>query len=389
MLALVLSLAVTLGIPGFVQERAAGSSRIVAIGDVHGDFDAFVAILHQAGLLGANNEWTGASATLIQTGDFTDRGPQVRKVMDLLIGLQKDASRKGGRVIVLLGNHEVMNIMGDLRYVTAADYAAFADVNSEKRRQQAYQAHLRLRKQQATKLNQPLPNPSTEEESQWMRDHPPGFLERNLAFGPRGTYGRWLRQHDFVTQIGGSIFLHGGISPKAAGRQIKDINQRIRGEISFFDQFCRYMEDHGVTPSFYNLDELTAAAQNELALRKQDPETTHSIATIEEFLKYPQWLCTNPDGPLWFRGYALWSDGDGARTIDDLLTKYGAQRFVVGHTVQADGRIRSRFGGKVLLIDTGMLSSLYVGGRASALEILGDQITALYADQRTVLSGPQ
>src|SRR5215510_7491369 len=107
--------------------------RLVAIGDIHGDLDALVGILKRASLIDSNLRWSGRDAILVQTGDFLDRGPKTRGVMDLLMQLQKDAPRQNGRVIILLGNHEAMNIFGDLRFVTAADYSSYADDKSERR----------------------------------------------------------------------------------------------------------------------------------------------------------------------------------------------------------------------------------------------------------------
>ena len=80
----------------------AQSSRVVAIGDIHGDFDAFVGILGQARLIDPAQRWSGGNATLVQTGDFLDRGPKARAVMDLLMALQKDAPKQGGKIIVLM-----------------------------------------------------------------------------------------------------------------------------------------------------------------------------------------------------------------------------------------------------------------------------------------------
>jgi hypothetical protein len=98
------------------------------------------------------------------------------------------------------------------------------------------------------------------------------------------------------------------------------------------------------------------------------------------------WVSVREDGPLWFRGYDQWSDGDGAAQVEKILAAYKATNLVVGHTVQKTAHIRTRFGGKVFLIDTGMLSSYYPGGRASALEIHGDdRFTAAYLDQQEVL----
>ena len=94
------------------------SKSVIAIGDVHGDFDDFVAILQHTGLIDKQHHWTGGKTTLVQVGDLLDRGPKPRDVMDLLMALEKEASKDGGRVESLLGNHEMMNIMGDLRYVT-------------------------------------------------------------------------------------------------------------------------------------------------------------------------------------------------------------------------------------------------------------------------------
>src|SRR5437763_17144309 len=104
----------------------AAAPRVVAIGDIHGDFDAFAGIVQRAQLVDPSLRWAGGNATLVQTGDFLDRGPKARAVMDLLMSLQKDAPRQSGKVIVLMGNHEAMNLYGDLRYVSDKDYASFA-----------------------------------------------------------------------------------------------------------------------------------------------------------------------------------------------------------------------------------------------------------------------
>ena len=109
-------------------------------------------------------------------------------------------------------------------------------------------------------------------------------------------------------------------------------------------------------------------------------------AKILEFLKFPDWLSVRVDGPLWFRGYDQWSEEEGAPQASKLLEAYKATHIVVGHTVQKGGRMRPRFGNKVFLIDTGMLSSYYPGGRPSALEICGDaKFVAVYLDQQLVL----
>ena len=112
---------------------------LIAIGDVHGDFDDFCAILRKVGLIDEQHRWTGGKTVFVQTGDLIDRGPKPREVMDLVMSLQEQASNSGGQVVALLGNHEVMNLMGDLRYVTAENFASFADKESEIRQKTGYQ----------------------------------------------------------------------------------------------------------------------------------------------------------------------------------------------------------------------------------------------------------
>ena len=81
--------------------------RLVVVGDVHGQFEPFVKILHHAGLIDEENNWLGTHDRLLQMGDIFDRGPFSRKVDDLLDNLQKQASMTDGEVIRLVGNHEL------------------------------------------------------------------------------------------------------------------------------------------------------------------------------------------------------------------------------------------------------------------------------------------
>ena len=363
------------------------SESLVAIGDVHGDFDDFVSILQRIGLIDKQNHWTGGKTTFVQTGDLLDRGPKPRPVMDLMMALEKEAPAAGGRVVSLLGNHEMMNIMGDLRYVTPENYASFADSKSEERQKSAYQQYMKWRDSHGPLLAE-LPQPMELTEAEWMARHPLGFVEQREAFSPQGSYGKWLREHVALAKIGSVIFLHGGIHPNLAHLKLDTINAHIRDEIKAFDAAKQDLQDQKVILPFFTLQEMTTVLQAEVMAERKSrvPPDEQEQARIAQFLGYGEWLSVRPDGPLWFRGYDQWTDEEGAAQMGKILEAFGAAHVAVGHTVQRSARIRPRFGDQVFLIDTGMLSSYYPGGRASALEICGNaKFTAKYMDEQMVL----
>jgi len=112
--------------------------RIVAIGDIHGDYDNLVSVLQNAELIDNKLRWIGGKAHLVQNGDIVDRGPESRKAMGLLMKLEDKAEDAGGRVHVLIGNHEVMNVIGILNLVSDEEYAAFRNRDSRKTRAKTF-----------------------------------------------------------------------------------------------------------------------------------------------------------------------------------------------------------------------------------------------------------
>ena len=370
------------------QAAKPAGPRVVAIGDVHGAFDQFVEILQTAGLVDAKRQWIGGTTVLVQTGDVFDRGPKVREALDLLMRLEEEARRAGGRVEALLGNHEVMNLLHEFRDVSPASYAAFADARSESRRQRAFDDYAKLVKQRAT----PGEAPSRDA---WLASHPPGFLEYVEALGPRGKYGRWLRSHKVVTTEGGTAFMHAGVRADMAAT-FDDINRTATREIAAWDDTKALMVKAQIVPAFCTLPEAVEAAVAELqriaAALQANPNVQPGDHVTREFVEKLQALLAvgksslfEPEGPLWFRGFALWPENQ--ETIDTqltpVLTKYGVERFVTGHTPSSTGRIVSRFSNRLILIDTGMLTTFFKNGRASALELQNGRITAIYTDTRT------
>lgn len=371
-------------------------TRVVAIGDIHGDFDSFVSLLRQARLIDEHNRWSGGMTTLVQTGDFTDRGTKVREVIDLLMSLEAQARQSGGRILVTLGNHEVMNLLREVRDVAPAAYLAFADEHSEARRVRAYREYADFMTSRAAALGADL---RIETEEEWRRSHPAGFVEYVAGFEADGVYGRWLRSKPVVTVLDGTAFLHAGINPETAPRSLDDVNRRVRTEIRRFDEYRRYLIDRRIILPAFTLAEIVDAVATELAAdnRRQAADVSGVVGlrddafdrgtrnVLEAVLRIGTWDLLRPDGPLWFRGFATWSSEEGLPLVVKLREKYNIARWVVGHTIPKSMRVTPRFDSSVFLIDTGMLSSHYVGGRASALEIAGGRFTAISLHQPPVL----
>ena len=158
--------------------RVEGADRVVAISDVHGAYDAMVSTLKNVGLLNDELEWAGGTARLVIVGDILDRGPRSRDAMDLLMRLENEAQTTGGYVHVLIGNHESMNMIGDLRYVSKEEYAAFADDETAEQRQRWLRAYVR---------RHPVPRDEDAIRKKFENEFPAGYFALRAAFSSTGT----------------------------------------------------------------------------------------------------------------------------------------------------------------------------------------------------------
>ena len=197
--------------PTFAADSAASAAsrlpapaRLVALGDLHGDFAATRAALRLAGAIDEQDRWIGGALVVVQTGDQLDRGDGERKILDLLERLQGEARAAGGALHVLNGNHELMNAAGDLRYVTAGGFVDFAEV------------------------------PGVDLSDPRVANVEPAMRGRLLAFAPGGPYARKLATRPVVLIVGDTVFAHGGVLPQHARKGLDAINteaQRwLRGE---------------------------------------------------------------------------------------------------------------------------------------------------------------
>ena len=308
-----------------------GISRIVAVGDVHADYPAFTGVLRAAGIIDTDANWAGGAAHLVQTGDVVDRGPDTRKTLDFLMALAEQARAAGGAVHVLVGNHEAMNLAGDLRYVIPADFAAFGSPNSERLRELYYREYLR---------NVRGADSGEESRRKWMAAHPPGFFERLTFLAPEGFYGAWIASNPVAIKINGLVFVHAGIGPKYAKMSLAEMNRRGR---------------------------------EELADRR----------------KLPGGMLLDPEGPLWYRGLGREDEAKIGRHVATVLGRLDARAFVIGHTTTS-GYVTPRLEGKVVMIDVG-LSKAY-GSHPACLVVEGGRQFALHRGERLELpagGGPE
>jgi hypothetical protein len=317
------------------------TERIVAVGDIHGAFDQFVAILRAAGLIDNRNRWSGKKAVFVQTGDVLDRGPDSRKALDLLKKLEGEAQRAGGRVVALLGNHELMRLVSDWRYVSQGETDAFKTGDSADLRDRALTVFSAEAEKSAKAAGKPF-EPAAYRE-QFMKEIPLGSLEMRFAFDTKGEYGAWVRQRAAVARVNGILFLHGGISEPVSMMGCEGVNAAVRKDLQSL------------------------------------PVPLAQVASL---------FSASETGPLWYRGLATEPEASLGPTLDVIFERMKARAIVIGHTTVA-GKLTPRLGGRVILIDTGMVNGeFYPGGVASALELQGDKATAIYLDRREPLSVP-
>lgn len=362
--------------------------RVIAVGDVHADADHLRTVLRNTGLIDDADRWRGGPSILVQVGDFLDRGPDAREVMDLLMRLQGEAEAAGGQLLVLLGNHEAMNLLGIHRDVNPAAYAAFATPDSERRRRETWERVRAFHHRRRLDLGQSVQREGPDSEEEWLAAFPPGRLEYLDALGPKGTYGRWLRGLPAMARVGRSLFMHGGLGPQHLDLDVRAINRRIAEEIEAYDRFRAAMIGDGLALETASVQGLVFQALNELELIQRTAQRRGRVTSAEQaramrlkwVLGCSEWFLLAADGPLWYRGMAAWTEEEHGQLVETLLQGFDADRFVLGHTEHYDGTIHVRFAGRIALVDSGL---------PAALEIGADQrLEAVYPEGRVVLAGP-
>jgi len=341
-----------------------GVDRVVAVSDIHGAYDTMVATFVAASVIDETLAWVGGATHLVITGDLLDRGSDSRKVMDLIMRLESEALAAGGRVHQLIGNHEVMNLVGDLRYVAVREYAAFADDESEEEREQWFRHYQRL---------QPPESDEMTLRASFDKLAPPGFFGHRRAFRADGHYGEWLLGRPLMVVIDGTAFVHGGISPFVAEHGLDGVNGDLKTELGVYVGELGVLEDQGILSPIVNFYDHPATLQAAITSEQLTEPQKKSAELIIDLNGSP---IHGPNSPLWYRGTAGCSDLIEGDALNAALEKIGARRAVIGHTPTITRRVLQRMNGRVIEIDTGMNYASYKGS-GNALLIEGDTLSVI------------
>ena len=211
-----------------------GQGRIIAVGDLHGDYENALKTMKMAQIVDSKGNWIAGKSIFVQTGDVVDRGDDTIALYKMMMKLQKQAENVGGRVVSLLGNHEVLNMAEVYNWVTPGDFKSFGGEENRKR-----------------------------------------------AWSSNGWIGKYLRQLGIAANINGTVFFHGGASPKWA---IK------------------------------NVDGLNLESTKLLGLSPQQIQMAPLFGD---------------DGPIWYRGFAQDPEYKICTVLEDTLRLFGAKRVAI------------------------------------------------------------
>ncbi len=181
-----------------IPTRFPDVQRLVAVGDLHGDLEATRRALTIAGAIDATDGWIGGDLTLVQLGDILDRGDDAAEILELFDGLSEQARASGGDVQLLNGNHELMNVKLDLRYVSLGGYLDL------------------------------LPEGRRDLEIATAQDVVEAVGERVRAYRPGGPMALKLAQRNVVSIVGDTVFVHGGVLPHVVDYGLERLNQETR-----------------------------------------------------------------------------------------------------------------------------------------------------------------
>jgi|GEM_PF-5295373 len=298
---------------------------IIAIGDIHGDADALLEILHNTNVLNRKGEITGRTVDLVLGGDYVDRGDDSLEVLSIIKNL-KEQETETFKVWINLGNHDIQLISGHLHYLSRKDIALLArrwsgktnTVMDDNARSMQQSTHIFLQR-----YNVPLPN------AKLLMDAYRGLVE--MIAEPGSVFEFLANNATAFVKLGDSGFVHAGIEPKHVKKGMEHYNTLLRSELQKQITQFRQMRDG--------------------TLKGRPKELS------EEF--------SAPNSMMWTRNVA--KETYFPHEFEAMLGGLGIKRLVVGHTPTSDNTIQRLYDGALIKTDTS-ISSVY-SGNLTALRI--------------------
>lgn len=267
--------------------------RVVVIGDLHSDIQATRQAFQLAGGTDENDVWIGGALNIVQLGDMIGRSDDERQVLDFLFATRDQADAAGGQVHLLVGNHEVMGARVDNQAVGLNPFPGYEDL---------------------TDLD--LGDPRL----QILAEH---AKKRGAALMSGGPYAKRFAQLPTVLQLGGTVYVHGGVVPRWAE---------------------------------YGLDKINAEVSHWLFGDCPEPDSSLGV--------------DSGDRVMWTRQFSSLVDETDCALLDQSLAILGAKRMIVAHSVHST--ITGYCDDKVWAVDVGM--SRHYGGPIEVLELVDDEV---------------
>jgi hypothetical protein len=308
-----------------IPSRWTNIRRVVAIGDIHGDLNALLKILKKKGLIDAEGHWIGGDTHLVMMGDLINGGEYSRSILDYLMRLELEANFSGGKVHVILGNHEIKLLFGDIYSMSQRLLKALLPPYFKNKDFNREQLITRVKKD---------------------------FMS------PYGKYNQWLQSKNAIVVINNIVFVHAGLRPEwFKGKDSTYIIEQINSTV-------RYLIKNA----------------NQLDFVDKDLLWTVGLKWDSQLQKF---TFLRDLGPMWDRSFGTreiygvgvnikpnFSHSVPVSEFKALLKFLGVQKQVIGHNPVRSSLIRLEhpyWGSLVTAIDTRISKAL--GGELSAFEM--------------------
>jgi len=353
---------------------------VVAIADVHADYDTFVALLQQLRVIDSEAKWIANNSVLVQLGDIVDRGSKSKNVMDLLMRLQLEAASQGGVVKALWGNHEFMQFSGTFSYAGDNEFSQWQELETEDEYRKGIDSVFQFLRHHypalplSGTLKRILGMSSMSEVTLSRLEHyfRPGYFAHRRLWGPDGLYGRWLldpSRHPMLIRVNRTLMVHAGLHEQLTFKSIRQLNAEFFSDIHRMLQLLEACVSAGYCHDAFGITGLQHTVWDE---SRQCAEFCHLPLDIQAIFQATMHILEHSivfsdRSPLWYRGLCQDHSSRMEQAFNHTLQRYDADFMIVGHTVTHTRKPIWRFQGRLAQLDTGMNQLYYYGFPSAAV----------------------